>query len=279
MNNVLIFAFLFFIGSCLGWCMEVFFRRFFSKANPERKWINPGFLSGPYLPLYGFGLWGMYAVSALSSVAMTPSKALDVVIILVIMAAVMTIIEYIAGIIFIRGMHVKLWDYTKEKGNIQGIICPKFSIIWGMLGCVYYFLVNPYVVGWVNWLSQHLAFSFFIGMFFGVFAIDLWYSLNISGKVRQFAQEKNVVVKYEELKEYLAQQREELEEKKHFLLVFKTEQPLSRQLEKYSEHMELLKKQAEKLKQVKENIKSFGDEVKNELEERKEELMEDHRHE
>ena len=49
MNQVLIFAFLFFIGSCLGWCMEVFFRRFFSRANPERKWINPGFLAGPYL--------------------------------------------------------------------------------------------------------------------------------------------------------------------------------------------------------------------------------------
>ena len=161
MNNVLIFAFLFFIGSCLGWCMEVFFRRFFSKANPERKWINPGFLSGPYLPLYGFGLWGMYAVSALSSVAMTPSKALDVVIILVIMAVVMTIIEYIAGIIFIRGMHVKLWDYTKEKGNIQGIICPKFSVIWGMLGCVYYFLINPYVVGWVYcfWIGKSEAVS------------------------------------------------------------------------------------------------------------------------
>ena len=28
-----------------------FFRRFFS----IRKWINPGFLNGPYLPMYGFG--------------------------------------------------------------------------------------------------------------------------------------------------------------------------------------------------------------------------------
>lgn len=264
MNQVLIFAFLFFIGSCLGWCMEVFFRRFFSRANPERKWINPGFLAGPYLPLYGFGLWGMYAVSALSAVAMTPSKALDVAIILVIMAVVMTIIEYIAGIIFIRGMHVKLWDYTKEKGNIKGIICPKFSVIWGMLGCVYYFFINPYVVGWVHWLSQHLAFSFFIGMFFGVFAIDLWYSLNISGKVRKFAQEKDIVVKYEELKDYLAQQREELEEKKRFMLAFKTEMPLSRQLEKYSEHMELLRKQSERLKQVKEKLEERIEERRHE---------------
>ncbi|MGN0035225.1 MAG: hypothetical protein ACI364_05820 [Coriobacteriales bacterium] len=34
--------------------MELFFRRFISSNNPQRKWINPGFLAGPYLPLYGF---------------------------------------------------------------------------------------------------------------------------------------------------------------------------------------------------------------------------------
>lgn len=56
MNLFLTIAFLFFIGSMAGWVIEVVFRRFFSSANPERKWINPGFLSGPYLPLYGFSL-------------------------------------------------------------------------------------------------------------------------------------------------------------------------------------------------------------------------------
>ena len=130
MSEILVFAFLFFIGSCLGWCMEVVFRRFFSKSNPERKWINPGFLTGPYLPIYGFGLWGMYFVSMLSSVNMTGNEAADAVIILVTMAVVMTLIEYIAGLIFIKGMNLKLWDYTEMKGNIQGIICPQFSVIW-----------------------------------------------------------------------------------------------------------------------------------------------------
>ena len=43
MNIFLILAFLFFIGSVSGWVLELFFRRFFSRANPERKWINPGF--------------------------------------------------------------------------------------------------------------------------------------------------------------------------------------------------------------------------------------------
>ena len=42
-------AFLFFIGSILGWILELFFRKFIS----TKRWINPGFLTGPYLPIYG----------------------------------------------------------------------------------------------------------------------------------------------------------------------------------------------------------------------------------
>ena len=53
MSILLKLCFLFFVGSVSGWVAELLFRRFFSSANPERKWINPGFCIGPYLPLYG----------------------------------------------------------------------------------------------------------------------------------------------------------------------------------------------------------------------------------
>ena len=49
----LIVLYLFFFGGVGGWVLELLFRRFFSGANPERKWLNPGFLFGPCLPLYG----------------------------------------------------------------------------------------------------------------------------------------------------------------------------------------------------------------------------------
>ena len=54
MSDLLVFAFLFFIGSCIGWVLEVFFRKFFSRSNPDRKWINPGFLLNdtPVLVVY-----------------------------------------------------------------------------------------------------------------------------------------------------------------------------------------------------------------------------------
>ena len=52
MNIILVLAFLFYIGSIAGWVLELFFRKI---VCSEHKWINPGFLTGPYLPLYGFG--------------------------------------------------------------------------------------------------------------------------------------------------------------------------------------------------------------------------------
>ena len=63
MNEFLVIAFLFFIGSLVGWVLELLFRRFISDANPKRKWINPGFLVGPYLPLYGFSLSALYIMA------------------------------------------------------------------------------------------------------------------------------------------------------------------------------------------------------------------------
>lgn len=128
MSFFLTIAFLFFIGSIAGWGIEVVFRRFFSSANPERKWINPGFLSGPYLPLYGFSLIALYLLAMLERFIPIENTALRKAALFAIMAAAVTLVEYVAGLIFIKGMHVRLWDYSKQWGNIQGIICPKFTL-------------------------------------------------------------------------------------------------------------------------------------------------------
>ena len=53
MSLLLTLAFLFFIGSVLGWVLELLFRNL--TQHPE-KLVNPGFCTGPYLPIYGFGL-------------------------------------------------------------------------------------------------------------------------------------------------------------------------------------------------------------------------------
>ena len=112
----------------------------------------------------------------------------------------MTVVEYIAGRIFIIGMNIKLWDYSDEWGNIQGIICPLFSFFWGLIAALYYFFLHPHILNAVYWLADHLTFSFFIGFFYGVFVIDCVVSFNLMNKVKKFAKENDLIVRVEELK-------------------------------------------------------------------------------
>ena len=153
MNIFLIFAFLFFIGSVFGWVLELFYRRFFSRNNPERKWINPGFCIGPYLPLYGTGLCFLYLIASIQQYSPAASEPWHTIILIIVMMLTMTIIEYIAGFISLHSFHVRLWDYSEERANIQGIICPKFSAFWGILGTVYYYLVHPYILEVISTLN------------------------------------------------------------------------------------------------------------------------------
>ena len=223
MNEFLILAFIFFVGSLSGWCLEVVFRKFFSGANPQQRWINPGFLVGPYLPLYGFGLCTLYLLAGLENFSVISDPFWNKVVLFIAMAVAMTVIEYIAGVIFILGMHIKLWDYSDQWGNIKGIICPLFSFFWAVLGAIYYFLIHPYILDALQWLSVNLAFSFVVGFFYGIFLIDVCYSMEVMSKIRRFARENEVVVKYEQLRERLRKEREERVQRARFFITLHTE--------------------------------------------------------
>jgi uncharacterized membrane protein len=158
MNMFLILAFLFAVGSAIGWAIEVVYRRFFSAANKERKWINPGFLSGPYLPMYGFALIVLFLLAKIESYVPIENNVLRKLVLFIIMAICITIIEYFTGLIFIVKMKIKLWDYSHNFGNIKGIICPLYSFFWMILSAIFYFLVNPYISNALKWLSENLAF-------------------------------------------------------------------------------------------------------------------------
>lgn len=230
----IICAFLFAFGSMCGWCIELFYRRFFSSNNPERKWINPGFLVGPCLPLYGFGLLTLFIMSLLPYIKGEPSP-IRIVVCIIIMGIMMSLVEFIAGLIFIKGMKVKLWDYSDEWGNIMGIVCPKFSFFWTVIAALYFFFIQPAILNMVNWIWNHVAFSFVIGVFYGIFIVDLFYSFKLVVKIRQFAIDKQIVVRYEELKDNIRKFAEDNKTKTHFLLTLKSELPLVKHLEEYVE--------------------------------------------
>lgn len=236
MTSLLVLTFLFFAGSIIGWGIELFWRRFFSKNNPEKKWINPGFLTGPYLPLYGLSLCLLFALSFID-VSFVESKWLQKLLLFILMAFAITVMEFIAGLIFIKGMKIKLWDYSKNWLNIQGIICPQYSFYWVILSGAYYFLVHPRILEWLYWFTNHLSFSFVVGFFYGVFTIDLCYTFQISTKIREYAKENKLEIRYENLKESIRKRNEEFEERKRFFFALKSNHlPLKDILREIFEH-------------------------------------------
>lgn len=46
---------------------------------------------------------------------------------------VITASEFISGIIFNKIFKLDVWDYSKNKLNIAGQICPLFSFFWCIL--------------------------------------------------------------------------------------------------------------------------------------------------
>lgn len=197
-----IIATLFVIGSLVGWIIEVFFRRFFSR----KKWMNPGFLTGPYLPIYGFGVIGLYALSeiffSIEIESKLPQWALVIITILII-GAILIAIEFIAGLIFIKGLGLKLWDYSNQKGNTMGIICPLFDLLWTAAGAIYFFFIHPGLRDAIAWISieSNNVYYLFIGMVLGMMLVDAAYSIHLAKVVSKFAKSNKVVLKLSEIQE------------------------------------------------------------------------------
>ena len=119
---------------------------------------------------------------------------------------------------------------SNEWGNIQGIVCPKFSLIWGVLGVVYYYLVHPNILDALDWLSHNLAMSFFIGVFYGVFVIDLVYSTHLLNTLKKLSEENNIVVRVEELKARIRKSHDERKTKYRFFQPFRSDTSLSQHI-------------------------------------------------
>lgn len=195
MKYLVIGSTLFVIGSLLGWIIELFFRRFVS----QKKWVNPGFLTGPYLPIYGCGVVVLFVLSSID--IPISNQIVNAIVRILLIGAGMTLIEFIAGLIFIKGFKAKLWDYSDRKGNIMGIICPAFSLIWLVVGSLYYFFLNPLLVNGITWISENLIYTYFIGAVMGMMLVDFSYSVHLATKLKEVKEAQNL--RFEEFKKLI----------------------------------------------------------------------------
>lgn len=222
MNLFLKFIFIFYIGSTAGWIIELIFRRIV-----HGKWVNPGSLIGPYLPIYGFGLCALTGIYLIFADMNLPAW-----IVILLMGAAMTLIEFIGGLSFVN-KPVKLWDYSDLWGNYKGIICPLFSLIWTLAGAFYYFFLADFIISKLEWFNQNLSFSFILGLFTGVIIIDFIYSNKTLSKVRKYAKDSGVELRYEELKSHIKEMQKKRHEKYSFLFPFKQSIDLKEYIKKY----------------------------------------------
>ena len=198
---ILEYLFMFITGATLGWVLEVFYRRYFGKA---KQWMNPGFLSGPFLPLYGTGVCLLYIVSDL---------AIHIGVKICLFALITTGIEYLTGLFFLRVYNTRLWDYTKLKFNIQGIISPLYTVFWTLLSLVFYYILYPYFYLQVSYLYEHLEFSLFIGVFYGVAIVDVIHSFDVLNRLKAMSDalgQTQVAIHYDQLKLDIAERFDEL---------------------------------------------------------------------
>ncbi len=159
-QNLLIF---FVLASILGWVYEVINQYFKLK-----KIKNRGFLKGPYLPIYGFGV--LLAIFILS---------LDVVFLIKIILFLffVTILELVTGLFFLRrGM--RLWDYSNNGlSNYKGVIGFKYSLFWLIGFLIFYYTVYPNIDKILDFIYiYHLVYPIYF--IFVIIFIDWMVSMN-----------------------------------------------------------------------------------------------------
>lgn len=118
--------------SFLGWILESV-----SKTIAQRKFVNSGFLNGPICPIYGFG--------AVIMLLCLNSLKDNILLLFVVSFIVLSIWEYIVGILLEKIFKTKYWDYSHLKFNIKGRVCLKNSIFWGILGVLFIEYIHPFI--------------------------------------------------------------------------------------------------------------------------------------
>lgn len=129
------------IYSFLGWCVESIY-----KSILDKKMVNSGFLYGPFCPIYAFG-----AIIMAWILTKLPN---NVFIIFISSTILLTVWEYIVGVLLEKIFKTKYWDYSHLKFNINGRVCLKNSIYWGLLGVAFTFVIHPFIKQYVDMIPE-----------------------------------------------------------------------------------------------------------------------------
>lgn len=165
----------FVIYSFLGWVCETVYC-----SVGSRKFVNRGFLHGPLCPVYGVG--------ALLVLWLLPEEPKNTLSLFLSAVLVTTVLEYITSVLLEKLFHMKWWDYSRYKFQINGRVCLLNSLMFGVLATVLVRFINPevqkllfYIPGMaLPWISLALLTVILVDTFFTVKEL-----LELKGKLQQ----------------------------------------------------------------------------------------------
>ena len=134
------YVLLFFVYSFLGWCLEVA-----CKLISDHKFVNRGFLIGPYCPIYGHG--------ALIMTLLLNRYLNDPVTLFIMIILCCSLLEYFTSYFLEKIFHTRWWDYSGYRFNINGRICLETMVPFGLFGLFIMYITNPFFLGLINKIS------------------------------------------------------------------------------------------------------------------------------
>lgn len=141
MNDIWTLFLLFVLYSFLGWLCESIYC-----SVPAGRFINRGFLNGPFCPIYGAGAMLVVAV-------LTPLK--DSIVLLFFAGALLTsLVEYLTGLLLETLFHAKYWDYSAHRFHLHGRVCLENSLMFGAMSVGTIYFLQPALLRFVGLIPK-----------------------------------------------------------------------------------------------------------------------------
>ena len=128
---------LFFAYALLGWCIEVTLKYF-----QFHRFINRGFLTGPWLPIYGSG--AVLITLALDGLAPLESSVGTTFALSFVLCGT---VEYLTSFVMEKRFHARWWDYSQKPMNLHGRVWIGNLILFGLGGVLIAKVLNPVFLG------------------------------------------------------------------------------------------------------------------------------------
>lgn len=186
--------FMFFCYSILGYIVETIFCSLIDKKIV----FNRGFLIGPYLPIYG-------VASVLMTLLLTRYQS-DAFTVFIMAAFICTTVEYLTSYVLEKMFKTRWWDYTNQSFNVNGRVCLKNSVLFGVGGVAIVYFLNDYFEKLVGLFSRNVFIGTNIVLMI-LFFTDVVISYLTISKIRKNSE----LVKKDMTEEIKEQVKEELE--------------------------------------------------------------------